>query len=105
MRGVRIPIACTLSSDDATDRIAEWRAALDTLVAYATRTARGRVELRLIDGAAAAGELVDLARREKSCCDFFTFTVEIDARGASMIVEVPEEAAAVLDDFVALRRS
>lgn len=102
---MRVPVACTLTSDAATDRIAEWRAALDTLVTTATTTAPGRVELRLLDGPAAAGHLVDLARREKSCCGFFTFTVQIDADGSSMIVEVPEDAAAVLDDFLALRSS
>ena len=102
---MRVPIACTLTSDATTYRIAEWRVALDTLVTAVTRTAPGRVELRLVAGPAAAGQLVDLARREKACCGFFTFAMQIGADGSSLIVEVPEDATAVLDDFVALRNS
>jgi hypothetical protein len=64
--------------------------------------APGRFELRLLDGPAAAGRLVDLARREKACCGFFTIAIEIDAQGATMVVEVPDDAVAVLDDFVVL---
>jgi hypothetical protein len=99
---VRVPIACALTADLAADRIDEWRAALSTLVSAAVRTAPGRVRLRLVDGPHPAGLLVDLARREKACCDFFTFAVEIDRQGATMVVEVPDDAVAVLDDFVAL---
>jgi hypothetical protein len=101
---MQVPIACTLQADAATDRIAEWRDALHTSVTAAMRTSAGRVELRLADGPAAAGQLVDLARREKACCGFFTFTVRIDAEGATMVVEVPGDAAPILDDFVALMR-
>lgn len=99
---VRVPIACTLTPDLAADRIGEWRTALRTVVSSATRTTPGRVNLRLVDGPQPAGLLVDLARREKACCDFFTFAVEIDRQGATMAVEVPDDAVAVLDDFLAL---
>lgn len=101
---MRVPIACTLSADAATDRIAEWRAALSASVADAVKTAPGRVELRLVDAPATAGRLVDLAQREKTCCAFFTFTMEIEAEGATLVVEVPEDAEVVLDEFVALVR-
>jgi hypothetical protein len=102
---VQVPIACTLTADATTERTEEWRAALRISVTAATRTAPGRVEFRLADGPIAAGRLVDLARREKACCAFFSFAVEIDAQGATMVVEVPEDAVAVLDDFAALRSS
>ncbi len=99
---MQIPIACNLDVPAATDRIEEWRNALRTSVTAAIRTAPGRVELRLANGPTAAGHLVDLARREKACCEFFTFTVEIEAEGATMVVQVPDHATAVLDDFVSL---
>ena len=99
---MRVPIACTLDAGAATDRMDEWRHTLRTSVMAVTRTAPGRIELRLVDGPTAAGRLVDLARREKACCRFFTFTVEIDAEGATMVVEVPGDAVAVLDDLAAL---
>jgi hypothetical protein len=102
---VQVPIACTLAAGAATERVEEWRAALRTSVTAATRTAPGRVELRLAEGPSAAGQLVDLARREKACCGFFTFAVHIDAEGATMVVEVPDDAAGLLDAFAALHSS
>lgn len=102
---VKVPISCSLNSEAAADRIEEWRTALRTSVTSTARTAAGRVDLRLADGPIAAGRLVDLARREKACCGFFTFTVEIDADGATMVVEVPDSAAAILDDFADLSTS
>ena len=102
---MRIPIACTLGVDGAAERIEEWRIALRTSVSAATRTTPRRVELRVAEGPTAVGRLVDLARREKACCGFFSFAVEIDSGGATMVVEVPDDAVGVLDDFVALRGS
>lgn len=102
---VRVPIACSLNADAATERIEEWRAALSTAVTAAARTRPGRVELRLANGPTAAGRLIDLARREKACCGFFTFRIEIDGEGAIMVIEVPDDAIAVLDDFSDLRGS
>lgn len=83
----------------------EWHIALRTSVAKVSRTAPSRVDLRLADGPGPAGQLVELARREKACCEFFTFTVEIDAEGATVVVQVPDDAAAVLDGFGGLRGS
>ncbi len=101
---MRVPIACTLTADAATDRIAEWRAALATSVVTMARTSPRRAELRLVDGPGPAGQLVDLARREKACCSFFDFTVEFDAQGATLLVQVPEDAVGLLDDFMTLGR-
>ena len=104
-RFVRIPIACSLSADAAEDRIEAWRAALRSSVTAAVRVTPARAELRLADGPDAAGRIVDLARREKACCEFFSFTIEIRSEGATLVVEVPEDAAGLLDDFVLLRDS
>ena len=99
---MRVPIACSLSEDAATDRIERWRVALATFVTDSTRRAPGRLELRLVEGPDAAGQLVDLSRQEKACCGFFDFTVEIDADGVTLVVEVPDDAVGVLDDFAAV---
>lgn len=99
---MRVPIACTLSADDAADRIGEWRTAFGSSVTAAARPAPQRLELRMAEDPAALSLLVDLARREKACCGFFAFTVEIEAQGATMVVEVPDDAVAVLDGFAGL---
>jgi hypothetical protein len=71
-------------------------------VTAVTRSAPGRVELPMADDVASMVTFVDLARREKTGCGFFTFTVEIDDRGTTLVVEVPDEAIGVLDDFAGL---
>lgn len=102
MKGVKVPIACSLTADAASVRIQEWRTVLSTSVTTVTRPVPGRVELRMVDDLGSAGTLIDLARREKACCEFFTFTIEIDALGATLVIEVPDDAVLVLDDFGAL---
>ena len=99
-----MPIACTLATGDAAERVAEWREALANSVTSLARPTACRVELRLVRDPGRIGMVVDLASREKACCDFFDFTVEIDTRGATLIVAVPDEAAAVLDEFAAMAK-
>jgi hypothetical protein len=96
---MKVPISCTLTADAATDRMDEWRTTLAASVISAARPAANQVELRLYRDPTRVAELIDLACREKACCDFFNFTINIDAAGPTMIVRVPEEATAVLDDF------
>ena len=45
---------------------------------------------------------VDLAQREKACCDFFEFSIGIEADALWLSVRVPAEASLVLDDFARL---
>ena len=40
-----------------------------------------------------------LAQREKACCPFFTFTIEISADHLALVVEVPDDAIDVLDEL------
>jgi hypothetical protein len=40
-----------------------------------------------------------LAQREKACCPFFSFTIEISAERLSLVVEVPDDAIEVLDEL------
>lgn len=97
----RVPIACTLTAAQADDRVGEWREFL----------ARGTDERRL-EGTVARFRLgpgddvlvtaVDLAQREKACCGFFSFSVELDSDARWLRVEVPGDAAPILADLVAL---
>jgi hypothetical protein len=45
---------------------------------------------------------VDLAQREKACCDFFEFAIAIESDALWLSVRVPAEASLVLDDFARL---
>ena len=99
---MRIPIACTLTSESAAARLEEWR----YFLAHSTGPAEkpGDLQLRVqLDGSAGTLEAaVDLARREKACCAFFEFAIEV-AEGASWLsVTVPPDAADALKDFASL---
>jgi hypothetical protein len=98
---VKVPIACSLTVHDATDRVAEWRAFLGTFVDESTREPQG-LRLRLQPGDEALLAAVDLSAREKECCAFFSFTIDIEPDARWLRVEVPEDADAVLADFAAL---
>ena len=41
---------------------------------------------------------VDLAAREKACCAFFSFGIEIEADSRTLVMGVPAEATEALDD-------
>ncbi len=44
--------------------------------------------------------MVRLAQREAACCPFFSFAIAIRADGPVLVVEVPERAIEILDEFV-----
>jgi len=99
---VRIPIACTLTADDQPGRLDEWRSFFATQVAAVELPAPDRARLRLADGSAAVLAAAALAQREKQCCGFFEFAIELGAQGRWLSVGVPAEAAPVLADLVDL---
>jgi hypothetical protein len=107
---MEIPIACTLEPADARAQGDEWRALLGRLVERSERTAPGTLRLWLraahdeLDAPAQLAQLVSLAQREKACCRFFSFSLEIEAEALAFVVAVPEGATAVLDDFAGLAR-
>jgi len=99
---MRVPIACTLTVDDAATRIDEWRTVLRRSVTSARRTSPTEVRLELRDDRAGLDELVGLAQREVACCAFFDFTLSIAVDMVALVVTVPTDAATVLDGFAAL---
>ena len=98
---MRIPIACSLEVSEAETRIDEWRAFLAESVTSATRDG-GSLRLRLAPSDRALLDAADLAAREKTCCGFFAFTIEVDVDSRTLVVRVPDEAVPVLDDFAGL---
>ena len=97
------PIVCTLTSSSASARIEEWRQFLDDRVCDVVRVSEHRLRMKLEDCDDALPVAVDLARREKACCGFFQFSVELETDGCWLAVRVPPEAVGVLDDFAGLR--
>jgi hypothetical protein len=99
---VHIPIACTLRGEAAENRVEEWRRFLSASVTAAERTDSQSLRLRLGPSKDVVGVAVDLAQREKACCAFFEFAIELEADSSWLRVRVPPEAVTALSDFAAL---
>ena len=88
-----MPIACSLSRDELTDRVEDWQRVL------AHVQSRSAIDggLRLEFGPQApVTELATLASAEQGCCGFFAFTLTLDGRGAGLEVTAPADAQPVL---------
>ena len=94
----QIPIACTLTAAEQANRGGEWRQFLIDNVVEVVRS-ESRARLRLADGNDVIVIAVDLARREKACCAFFEFGLELLPDAVWLRVEAPPEAAVILDDL------
>jgi hypothetical protein len=97
----KVPIACTLTADAMVDRLAEWRAVFSTMVEKVERHEH-QATLTLSGGRDALLTVVDLAEREKACCSFFEFSIELEGFDARLHVEVPAEADQILTDLLSL---
>jgi hypothetical protein len=94
-------IACTLTADAMVDRVAEWRSVLSTMVEKVDRH-ENEATLTLSRGRGALLTVVDLAEREKACCSFFEFSIQLEGIDARLHVEVPPEADQILTDLLSL---
>jgi MerR family transcriptional regulator, copper efflux regulator len=95
----QIPIACTLSAADKTTRGDEWRQFFVDNVEESVRSETS-VRLRLKNGDDVILNAVDLARREKDCCAFFEFRLELLPDVVWLEIGVPADAAAILDALI-----
>jgi DNA-binding transcriptional MerR regulator len=88
------PVACTLDSEKAHDRIADWQ----KLIAKATgKQAIGDgIALSFEHDVALATEIAQLAAKEVACCSFFRFNVAIDGSSVRLEVGGPTEARHVI---------
>jgi hypothetical protein len=98
----RVPIACTLTIEDAQDRVGEWRTFFITHTDQVAVRDPTRAAVRLKPGDAALLAAADLAAREQACCSFFEFSIRINPHGRWLEVNVPEGAVLTLTDFISL---
>jgi hypothetical protein len=99
---VHIPIACTLTADDAGRRVDEWRDFLATSTTASERSSHQQLRVQLAPGPGVLERAVDLAQREKACCAFFDFSIDVTARQRWLRISVPAEASSTLDDLASL---
>jgi len=99
----KVPIACTLTVDAAVDRVAEWKELLSTAVDrvdhdanHATLTMLGTKDLVAV---------TELAERERLCCSFFQFSIEVDETETRLHIVVPSEAEPILKELLTLAPS
>ncbi len=95
---MKVPIACSLADDAARDQLGEWHDLLATSVAV-DRASPTEVSIRLCDDPSLLVVAIQLAQREKSCCPFFDFMLRIEAEAFILQINVPEDAAPLLDGF------
>ncbi|HLH99981.1 MAG TPA: hypothetical protein VKV06_04295 [Acidimicrobiales bacterium] len=99
----RVPIACSLEAESADHQVEEWRQLLNRHVTAVERTAT-TARVRLQDRHDALLATADLARREKACCPFFQFRLDLRPEAVWLEIGVPEEAAPILDGMLDLRQ-
>jgi hypothetical protein len=105
MFAMRVPIACTLTAEELPDRIDEWRTFMASSVVDTERPAGTRLRLRLEPSERTLVRAADLAQRERACCGFFDFSIDVQTDALWLVVRVPDEAAGILDDFAGLAPS
>jgi hypothetical protein len=94
---MKIPIACSLTAEEAPDRIAEWQGVL--AAATAREATPDGFRLHFARDAAIAARLADLAAREVDCCAFFDFTVTITNEALVLGVVAPAETHAMIGEL------
>ncbi len=99
----KVPIACTLNVDAAVDRVAEWKEFLSTAVDRVDHD-RNHATLTML-GIEALVAVTDLAERERVCCSFFQFSIELDGIETRLHIEVPFEAEPILNELLMLAPS
>ena len=73
------PIACTLDSDAMADRMTEFAQLFGDALVGREPTPDG-IRFRFAAGPGVEDQIRDLARREQTCCSFFSFAIEVHDR-------------------------
>jgi DNA-binding transcriptional MerR regulator len=96
------PIACTLDSDAMANRMTEFAQLFGDALVGREPTPDG-IRFRFAAGPGVEDQIRDLARREQTCCSFFSFAIEVHDDEVWWDATVTsEDARPVLDDFYAL---
>jgi DNA-binding transcriptional MerR regulator len=93
------PVACTLSGDGQAARLAEWASLLAR--ASSRADADGGADITFPADPDLAGQLAVLAARERECCAFFAFTLDMTAAvGITLRVRAPREAGPLVAELL-----
>ena len=104
MSGEPIPIVCDMSSavDTPAERLETYAALFAEALVGRERTEDG-IRFRFADRPGVHARVLDLAVKEKACCPFFTFAVDVHGEEVWWDASVGADAArAVLEGFFAL---
>lgn len=85
------PIACSLDADGMQDRLADWRALLELVVAR--EPVDDGIRLHFAADPDVGAALGRLATAEQQCCSFFDFQFRIGGSGLEFEVRSPPDAA------------
>jgi DNA-binding transcriptional MerR regulator len=92
-----VPVACTLSADQLSDRLVEWQ----STIAGATDRVEVTDGTRLrFDRGVDVGALAALIAAEQDCCRFFTFTLTVGIDEVTLDVTAPADARPMIDTLV-----
>jgi DNA-binding transcriptional MerR regulator len=94
-----ITFGCTLSGDGQTARFAEW---VELLTRASSKTdTDGGADITFPADPDLAGQLATLAVREKECCSFFTFTLDMTAaRSITLCIRAPQGAEPLVAELL-----
>jgi hypothetical protein len=99
------PIACTLDATGMAVRMAEFAQLFREALVGRDTTADG-IRFRFAADTGVEDQIRDLARREQTCCSFFSFAIEVHGDEVWWEATVTDpDARPVLDDFLALPES
>ncbi len=97
VRHPEVPVACSLAGAEARAQVGEWHRLLAAPDVTVERLSPTALQLRWSDGVGPGHDVLRLARREKACCPFFTFTIEVGLSDMTLHIAVPEGAETALD--------
>src|SRR5580658_1107485 len=95
----QIPISCTLTAEDRSIRGDEWRRFLNSSIDDVRRSGHS-ARLLLKGGDDVLLTAIDLARREKDCCAFFEFRLQLLPDEVWLEIQVPNDAGEILDGLL-----
>jgi hypothetical protein len=98
MTPVELPLACSLTAEQQTDRADEFRELARRALADRHREP-GRLVLSFQDLPGVAKQVEHLARRERECCPFLELSVERADGLVALSIGAGEGADAALDAF------
>lgn len=92
-----VPVACTLSGGEQTERAAQWHQLLQE--ADSREEITDGLRLTFPPGPDLAARIAALAATEQDCCAFLAFTLHLTPAALALTVRAPETATALLADL------